>query len=73
MPNTSEGAKRAAETLKRRYGADYYTRLARMGGKRRVRKGFGSLKVGSDGLTGPERAVIHGARGGMNRWRGKHE
>lgn len=32
MPGTSESAKRAAITKKKRYGEDYFHRLGRLGG-----------------------------------------
>lgn len=36
------------------------------GGKRHGKGGFGSRKVGKDGLTGPERARIAGTKGAIN-------
>ena len=43
---------------------DYYRKLGKLGGQRSSDGGFASDKVGSDGLTGRERASIAGKRGG---------
>ena len=66
MAGTKEGALKAAETNKKKYGNDYYKRLGAKGGSRKTpTSGFGSPKRGPDGLTGPERARVVGSLGGL--------
>lgn len=64
MAGTVEGGKLAAETIKAKYGKDHYNKIGEIGGKKSRNGGFGSDKVGSDGLTGSERAKLAGAKGG---------
>lgn len=64
MAGTKTGGKSAAETNKLKYGADFYAKIGRMGGKKSTTGGFASEKVGKDGLTGRERAERAGAIGG---------
>lgn len=64
MAGTREGGRKAAETVKKRHGEDFYATIGAKGGKRGKTGGFGSDKVGKDGLTGPERARLAGSRGG---------
>lgn len=64
MAGTYEGGKKAAATNKKEYGDDFYARIGKMGGEASKAGGFASEKVGSDGLTGKERARIAGAKGG---------
>lgn len=59
------------ETLAEKYGSyEDYLELTRQwgkkGGKNNVKKGFGSDKIGSDGLTGSERAKKSGSKGGRH-------
>jgi hypothetical protein len=55
---TSSSAKKAALTKKQKYGEDYFKV---MGSKSKTKTGgFASLKVGTDGLTGRERAKLVG-------------
>lgn len=44
MAGTIEGGRKAAETNKRKHGADFYSRLGKVGGKHcSPSKGFGSM------------------------------
>ena len=71
MSGTREGGLKAAQTHKNRHGKDYYRDIGRVGGKNGTTGGFASDVVGTDGLTGPERARIAGAKGGKLSKRGK--
>ena len=65
------GGLKSAHTLRKRYGSDYYARLGARGGNA-VRKrfgGFGSNVLGKDNLTGEQRSVIAGRKGGIARAR----
>lgn len=64
MAGTKAGGKAAAETNKRNHGTDFYARIGSIGGKKGHDGGFASSKVGKDGLTGRERAVLKGREGG---------
>lgn len=48
----------------KRFGSDFYREIGRKGGKNGHTGGFASFVVGSDGMTGYQRARIAGARGG---------
>lgn len=71
MSGTREGGLKAAETNKKKQGADFYARIGSKGGKNSTTGGFASGIVGKDGLTGPERAKVAGAKGGKISRRGK--
>lgn len=71
MSGTREGGLKAAETNKKKQGADFYARIGAKGGKLSTTGGFASDIVGKDGLTGAERAKIAGAKGGKISKRGK--
>lgn len=71
MAGTLEGGRKAAATNKERYGKGFYAEIGRKGGKNGHDGGFGSSAVGKDGLTGPERAKLAGAKGGKISRRGK--
>ena len=60
------------ETIKERYGEDYFRELGRKGGSAAYKrpKGFASTVVGRDGLTGKERAHRAGKVGGKISRRG---
>lgn len=61
MAGTREGALKAkAANLAK--DPDYYTKLGKIGGKASKAGGFASSKVGSDGLTGPQRARVAGSK-----------
>lgn len=63
MPGTSEGAKKAQATIRKRYGGDYFKVIGGKGGKsKNPRKGFGS---------NPELASKAGKRGGAKSRRTK--
>lgn len=75
MPGTKTGGQRAAVTNKERYGESFYATIGHIGGTRSTPTGgFGSKKVGKDGLTGKNRARIAGKRGGtISRRPGKQQ
>lgn len=61
---TLEGAKKAKDTNKRKYGEDYYAKIGSMGGKvKNPNKGFGSKT--------PEQRREAGRKGGAISKRGK--
>lgn len=70
MPGTREGAAKAALTNKKKHGEDFYKRIGSKGGRNGTTGGFASDKVGEDGLTGRQRAVLAGAIGGHISRRG---
>lgn len=70
MSGTKEGAKKSSETIKKKYGNDWYKIQGAKGGKKSRNGGFASSKVGEDGLTGKERASVAGAKGGRLSKRG---
>ena len=55
MSGTKAGGQKTAETNKLKYGNDYYRRIGKIGGSRRVVKGF---------ATNPELASRAGKIGG---------
>ena len=71
MSGTVSGGIEAAKTNRRRHGKDFYVRIGQKGGRSGRTGGFASVKVGDDGLTGPQRARIAGAQGGHKSRRGK--
>lgn len=73
MSGTREGGLKSAETIKAKYGEDFYKKLTRKGGRVSSEKGFASNKVGRDGFTGPERAKLMGSLGGALSRRKKVE
>lgn len=64
MAGTVSGGKLAEQTNKERYGEDYYRGIGQLGGRKSRNGGFGSNVVGKDGLTGRERAIVVGSKGG---------
>jgi hypothetical protein len=58
MAGSVEGARKAAEKMKQLYGADYFVRCGRLGGRVSRGGGFGQ------GERGRELARIAGAKGG---------
>lgn len=70
MSGTKIGGQKAAATNKKNHGESFYADIGRKGGKNGHTGGFGSDKVGKDGLTGAERAKIAGRKGGQLSKRG---
>lgn len=49
------------ETIKAKYGEDYFKKLGAKGGKKtNPNKGFGCSSAGEDGMTGRDRAIKGG-------------
>jgi len=71
MAGTQTGGFKAAQTNKAKYGKEFYAMIGAKGGQRGKSGGFASKKVGTDGLTGPERARLAGAVGGKKSRRTK--
>jgi hypothetical protein len=66
MSGTSEGGKRAATTIKEKYGDMYYCLIGHMGGvKTGVTKGFAAMT--------PEKRAAAGAKGGRISRRGSNK
>lgn len=64
MAGNKAGGLKAKQTNLERHGEDFYRRIGHKGGKNGHTGGFASDKVGEDGLTGRQRAVLAGAIGG---------
>lgn len=73
MAGTVQGGKLAAETIKKKYGPGFYVKIGAEGGKISRGGGYASDIVGKDGLTGRERAVINGSKGGKAKKRVNNE
>lgn len=73
MSGTVTGGLKTYETNKKKYGSDYYRRIGKLGGMKSRGGGFASNIVGEDGLTGPERARLAGAKGGKISRKNKGE
>ena len=72
MVQTREGGKKTAQTIKEKWGSDFYREIGRKGGKNGHTGGFASDVIGRDGLTGKERARIAGKKGGTISKRKKY-
>ena len=72
MVQTREGARKTAQTIKEKWGTDFYREIGRKGGKNGHTGGFASDVIGRDGLTGKERARIAGKKGGTISKRKKY-
>lgn len=71
MGGTVAGGLKARDTNLALHGKDFYKNIGRKGGLVPTPTGgFGSNKVGEDGLTGRERAHVVGAKGGKKSKRG---
>ncbi|MCY3804561.1 MAG: hypothetical protein OXF85_01685 [Candidatus Saccharibacteria bacterium] len=70
MAGTERGGHKAARTIRQRHGRDFYVRIGRKGGQKSRQGGFASSKIGSDGLTGLQRAKLVGSVGGTKSRRG---
>ena len=64
MAGTKAGGDKTKAKLYERYGRSYYSRIGVMGGQVGRTGGFASGKIGTDGLTGKQRARVAGAIGG---------
>ena len=69
MSGTKEGGQKAHATNIKR-DPEFYGRIGKIGGSKSGTGGFGSDKVGKDGLTGKERARVVGTHGGRKSRRG---
>lgn len=56
MGGTPEGAAKAVETKRKKYGLDHFSKVGKQ--VKHGKGGFGSSTKGKDGLTGPERAKL---------------
>lgn len=72
MVQTREGGRKTAQTIKEKWGSDFYREIGRKGGKNGHTGGFASDVIGRDGLTGRERARIAGKKGGTISKRKKY-
>ena len=72
MVQTREGGRKTAQTIKEKWGTDFYREIGRKGGKNGHTGGFASDVIGRDGLTGKERARIAGKKGGTISKRKKY-
>ena len=70
MAGTREGGLKAAAS-NMAHNPNFYREIGRIGGANGHTGGFASETVGSDGLTGYQRAVIAGAKGGRISKRAK--
>ena len=71
MAGTKAGAAAAALTIKKRYGANFYSSIGEVGGKNSNTGGFASEKRDKNGMTGAERAAHYGKVGGSKSKRTK--
>lgn len=71
MAGTKAGGKKMSETIKSKYGLDFWQKVGARGGRKGTTGGFASNKVGADGLTGKQRASLVGQKGGRKSSRGK--
>lgn len=58
MVQTAEGAKKALQTIRERYGDDHFTKIGAIGGKKSKGGGF------AEGDAGRSRAKLYGSTGG---------
>ena len=72
MVQTSAGGRKTAQTIKEKWGVDFYREIGRKGGKNGHTGGFASTCIGRDGLTGYQRARIAGKKGGTISKRKKY-
>jgi uncharacterized protein len=71
MAGTKAGGKAAAETNKKKYGADFYARIGAAGGKLSHTGGFATEIRDANGNNGRDRARIAGVIGGKKSKRRK--
>lgn len=72
MAGTHIGGKKAALKNKA-LRKDFYSEIGRKGGKVSRGGGFAYMGIGADGMTGKERAVEAGRRGGIISKRGSYD
>lgn len=70
MSGTRAGGLKTKAKVIARFGKDYYRQMGHIGGRNGTTGGFACLDTGADGLTGPERARVAGAKGGRISRRG---
>lgn len=70
MSGTRAGGLKTKAKVIARFGKDYYRQMGHIGGRNGTTGGFACLDTGADGLTGPERARVAGAKGGKISRRG---
>lgn len=70
MTGNMLGGEKTRDTIKKKYGSDFYRIIGKKGGRLSRNGGFASTKVSLDGLTGRQRAVKVGAIGGTRSKRG---
>ena len=70
MAGTIDGGRAAAKTIKKKYGTDFYAKIGASGGRKSRNGGFASMLLDSNGLTGPQRAITAGIKGGSISRRG---
>lgn len=63
MAGTKAGAKKASETMKKKYGSNWYCKIGSIGGKAHVDKGFACMPF--------EKRSEAGRKGGLKSKRGK--
>lgn len=56
MGGNNNGARKGAETKRKKYGDDFFSKIGHLGGSKSTPGNFGTTKMGTDGLTGKERA-----------------
>jgi hypothetical protein len=64
MSGTYEGGLKAAKKNKQN-DPNHYHKIGKIGGTKSRGGGFADKEIGIDGLTGQERAIIVGRKGGM--------
>ena len=60
MPRNEEAKRKWRQTMANKYGENWGSKFASKAGKASTPGGFGTDKVGKDGLTGKERATKFG-------------
>lgn len=64
MSGPAAGGAKAAEKNRAKHGPDFYKRIGALGGRAGKTGKFAFAKVGPDGMTGRQRALVAGAVGG---------
>lgn len=66
MSGTKAGARKATDKILSR-DPEFFRKIGSIGGANGNTGGFASDKIGADGLSGKERAVVAGRIGGLKR------